>query len=264
MPKHNLNNYFPGQHTTRTRDLAEESRRIEQLLADGKFQTNRSATIHFSRKIGSGALEIAHLLAPRIGYTVIDREIMEHIANDARLGLQAAAYFDERYPGYLSNIKSMFDREKKIVWDDYVHYLFSAVLVLADLRPTICVGRGVHLIMPRHWVLSVRIIASENYRVQRFMRNQKLKEATARKMLKKMDTEQRLFFQRAFGKRQAEPSEFDMVINCDYLTDPSWVATIVEEYFRKKFAGEHGGSVNVLEASKQAAQMFDKEDKIEV
>lgn len=194
MPDSCSNYYLPGQYTAQPRDIQDESKQVLRLTSSHKPQAHRSATIHFSRKIGSGALEIAHLLAPRIGYTVIDREIMEHIANDAGLGLQSAAYFDERYPGYLSNIKLMFSRKKKIVWDDYVRYLFSAVLALADLKPTIFVGRGVHLIMPRHWVLSVRIIASEDYRVRRLMRNLNLKEESARKILKKMDNEQRHFF----------------------------------------------------------------------
>lgn len=237
MSGYDPNEYVPGQYKPQKRDFSKEARIIEQRLAGGIFQANRSATIHFSRKIGSGALEIAHLLASRIGYTVIDRGIMEHIAKDAQLSLQTAAYFDERYPGRLSTVAAMFSQKKKIVWDDYIRYLFSAVLTFADLKPTIFVGRGVHLIMPRHWVLSIRIIASEDKRVQRLMRKLNLKESDARQTLKKLDNEQHRFFQRAFGKRAAKPSEFDMVINCDHITDPAWAAKIIEKAFQKKFAG---------------------------
>jgi cytidylate kinase len=237
MSESDPNEYVAGQYKPWKRDFSKEARFIEQGLAGGKFQANRSATIHFSRKIGSGALEIAHLLAPRIGYTVIDRGIMEHIAKNAQLRLQTAAYFDERYPGRLATLAAMFSQKKKIVWDDYVGYLFSAVLTLADLRPTIFVGRGVHLIMPRNWVFSVRIIASQNKRVQRLMRKLNLKERDARQTLKKMDKEQHRFFQRAFGKREAKPAEFDMVINCDHMTDPAWAAKIIQKAFQKKFAG---------------------------
>ena len=79
--------YIPGQYRPDgKRDLSEESGHFARMLQVRRPQTQRSATIHFSRKIGSGALEIAHLLAPRIGYTVIDRQILEHIARDAQLG----------------------------------------------------------------------------------------------------------------------------------------------------------------------------------
>ena len=42
-------------------------------------------TICFSRKIGVGALEIADILAEKIGYHVVDREIVEHMASEAKL-----------------------------------------------------------------------------------------------------------------------------------------------------------------------------------
>jgi cytidylate kinase len=229
--------YIPGQYRPDgKRDLSEESGHFARMLQARRPQTQRFATIHFSRKIGSGALEIAHLLAPRIGYTVIDRQILEHIARDAQLGDPAAAYFDERYPGRLSELASMFFKGPPIRWDDYFRHLFGAVLALAELGPTIFVGRGAHLIMPRHWVLSIRIIASENTRVQRLMRELNLNEKTARSVLRKMDSEQHQFFRRAFGKHQADPSEFDMVINCDYITNPSCAASIIEQAFRKKYA----------------------------
>ncbi|MCJ7683552.1 MAG: cytidylate kinase-like family protein, partial [Desulfobacteraceae bacterium] len=42
-------------------------------------------TICFSRKMGVGALEVADILAEKIGCRVIDREILEYIANQADL-----------------------------------------------------------------------------------------------------------------------------------------------------------------------------------
>lgn len=65
-------------------------------------QAYRSATVHFSRKIGAGALKIAHRLAKRIGYAVVDKEILEDIARDAQLSVQALTRFDERHAGKLA------------------------------------------------------------------------------------------------------------------------------------------------------------------
>ena len=239
MPVVEFQDNSPYHAGTRVRNIPEEAHRA---LANDRPtqapQAQRSATIHFSRKIGSGALEIAYRLAARIGYVVVDREIVEYIARDARLSSQAVAQFDERHPGKLIEMKNTLKRRDSIIWDDYLRYLFSTILTLVELRPTIFVGRGAHLIMPRNWVLSVRIIASEETRVRRLMANSNLEEKSARRRLKKMDGEQRRFFQLAFSKQAAPPSEFDMIINSDYIRNPTCAAMIIEQAFRKVFAAK--------------------------
>ena len=71
-------------------------------------------TICFSRKIGVGALEIADILAEQTGYRVVDSEILEHIANQAKLSEKTVALFDERYPGQIGELLSFAFREKPL------------------------------------------------------------------------------------------------------------------------------------------------------
>ena len=46
---------------------------------------------------------------------------------------------------------------------------------------------------------------------------------------------QRSFFKKVYGKEEASPYEFDMVINFDYIRKPQWAADIVEKAFQTKF-----------------------------
>lgn len=199
------------------------------------FPTKMSSTISFSRKIGVGALEIADILAEKIGYRVADREILECIAKDAKLSKSCVDCFDERYPGKTSELSSMLFKKKSFLMSDYVRHLFGAVFSIAGSGPTIFVGRGVHLIMPRHWVLAVRFISSKNYRVKRLAEVLKVKEKNAEKILNRFDKEQKEFFKKAFGKTDASPYEFDMVINCDYIREPKCAAEIVARAYNEKF-----------------------------
>ncbi|MBW2321501.1 MAG: cytidylate kinase-like family protein, partial [Deltaproteobacteria bacterium] len=66
----------------------------------------------------------------------------------------------------------------------------------------------------------------------------KVKEKEAADKLPQIDKEQRSFFKKVFGKKDALPYEFDIVINCDYIKDTQVAAKIVEEAFKKKFAQE--------------------------
>jgi cytidylate kinase len=195
-------------------------------------------TICFSRKIGVGALEIADILAKKINYNVVDRDLLMHIAQEAKLSEKTVAYFDERYPGVLNEFAKLLFGEKSFIKSDYSRHLANVVLSIAGLEPTIFVGRGTHLIIPRDQVLAVRFICSDEYRIKRLSRILKVKENTATDKLPQVDKEQRQFFKKAFGKKNAVPYEFDIVINCDYINRPKDAAEIVELAFKKKFAKE--------------------------
>ena len=65
-------------------------------------------------------------------------------------------FFDERYPGKMSELGAMFFGEKSFIMSDYVKNLVSAVFTFANMGSTIFVGRGIHLILPRDRVLAVR------------------------------------------------------------------------------------------------------------
>ena len=188
-------------------------------------------TICFSRKIGVGALEVADILANRIGYSVVDREIIHHIAQKAKIREKTVSAFDEIYPGKMNEFLSLLFGEKSFIKSDYAQHLFRAILSIAYLGPTIFVGRGTHLILPRDRVLAVRIISSRHHRIKRLKNLLEVKEEAARRKLAQIDKQQRNFFKKVFGKRDASAYEFDLVINFDFICDPQSAAAIVETAF---------------------------------
>ncbi|MGD8883913.1 MAG: hypothetical protein PVI82_18585, partial [Desulfobacterales bacterium] len=60
----------------------------------------------------------------------------------------------------------------------------------------------------------------------------------AEKLIVQIDKEQRDFFKKAFGKKDALPYEFDLVINSDFITSPLASAEIVAQAFKEKFIAE--------------------------
>ncbi|MGD8303234.1 MAG: cytidylate kinase-like family protein, partial [Desulfobacterales bacterium] len=195
-------------------------------------------TICFSRKIGVGTLEIADLLSKKIGYPVIDRQLLDHVARNKRLSQKTVAFFDERYAGKISEFARLLFGEKAFVMSDYMRSVISTVFTFADMGGTIFVGRGIHLILPRDRVLAVRIICSDEYRINRLAEILDLEKKEIQKLLSQIDQEQRSFFKKAYGKKDASPYEFDIVINANFITRPQMAADIVAEAFNQKFATE--------------------------
>ncbi len=192
-------------------------------------------TICISRKIGVGALEIADILAQKLGLKVIDREILEHMARDTALAQKTIGLFDERYPGMMSELTAMIFNEKSFVLSDYYKLLAKSVIALSTQEPSIFVGRGIHLILPREHVLAIRLISSDEFRINRLARIMKTTEAEAKKRMAVIDKEQRDFFKDVYQKKDASPYEFDMVINMDYIGEPQRAADIVALAFERKF-----------------------------
>ena len=241
--------YIPGTHAKKRPDPAhladqfirEWHQRHLKLKGEKFVPSEIPPVICFSRKIGGGALEIADLLAGKIYYRVVDRELLEHMAKDKELSKKTVEFFDERYPGKMSELGSMLFGEKSFIMSEYVKNLVSAVFTFSNMGSSIFVGRGAHLILPRDRVLAVRIICSDEYRIERLANILDVEESEAEKLLHKIDHEQRAFFKKVFGKKDASPYEFDMVINSDFITGPAEAAEIIACAFKEKFAAELEG-----------------------
>jgi cytidylate kinase len=233
--------YVPGMYVKRrpeAHELADQYMRDWELrrpkMEERRAKPEMPPTICFSRKIGVGALEIADILAEQIGYRVADREVLEHIAREGRLSARTVAFFDERYPGAISEFLSMLFGEKAFIESDYARRLISTVISFAMSAPTIFVGRGTHLVLPRQRVLAVRFIGSRSYRTKRLANILNIAEKEVNKKIDEIDKEQRDFFKKVYGKKEASPYEFDLVVNCDHL-DLQSAAGIAAQAFKQKF-----------------------------
>ena len=211
--------------------LERDSKKEPQLLPP---------SICFSRKIGAGALEIAGVLSEMAEYPVINREILEHIADEANLSDKTVRLFDGRYPGKLREFISMAFGERSFVQSDYTTHMFDVVFSMAGLGPAIFVGRGIHLALPRDRVFAVRIVSSRESRIKRIVRVANISELRAEEVLDQVDREQRAFFKNVYGKKSAPADEFDLVINCDHIQDARLAAELISLSFQKKFGQMEG------------------------
>ncbi|MBN1102990.1 MAG: cytidylate kinase-like family protein [Deltaproteobacteria bacterium] len=228
----------PGAEALSSQYVREWDERRLKWGGRSKYEEAIPPTLCFSRKIGVGALEIADLLAERTAYRVLDRELLEHIAKEAKLTEKTVALFDETYPGKLKEFIALAFGEKSFIHCDYARHLFSVVLAVAGLAPTIFVGRGTHLILPRSRVLAIRFVASRAHRVQRLMKILGATKEVVESRLDQLDREQRKFFKKAFGQEDAPAYEFDMVINLEYISKPEESVELVALAFKQKFGME--------------------------
>jgi cytidylate kinase len=238
--------YVPGTYARQRPDvaqLAEEHIRnwVKRQLKSRPTQIELAQiqpTICFSRKIGVGALQIADLLAEKLNYRVADRVLLDYMAKNKKLSKHTIEFFDERYPGKMSELASMLFGERSFVLSDYLQNFISAAYTFADMGSIVFVGRGIHLFLPRDRVLAARIICSDAKRIIRLGKILDVEEKEAKNIISRVDKEQSEFFKKAYGKDEASPYEFDMVINRDFIDHPPSVAKVIAKAYFEKFAAE--------------------------
>jgi len=238
--------YVPGTYAKKRPEAGKLAAQYAQEWASRrqKLQQKKGAPteippcICFSRKIGVGALEVADILAKKLHLRVADREILDHMSGETQLDKETVKFYDELYPGKTVELSALLFGKKSFQMDDYLRNLASAVYSLAMLGSTVFVGRGTHLILPRERVLAVRFICADPFRIERLASLLTISKEEAVKTLTKIDREQQAFFRKAFGKKDAPASEFDLVFNFDHLNETKFAADLVARAFRSKFAAE--------------------------
>jgi len=233
--------YTPGQYGRQRQGAAELASRYirewdeRRLKLKGEKPKGALPAVCLSRKIGVGALEAADIVGQKIGFRVVDREILDHIAHEADLSRETVSQFDERYPGKMNEFLSLAFGEKAFIKSDYARHLFSAIYSLAGMAPTIFVGRGAHLLLPRDQILAVRCICSRAHRIDRLTRILNISKTEAETVVDRVDREQRDFFKNVYGKKGASSYEFDIILNFDHIPHPEGAAEIIVQSYRVKF-----------------------------
>ncbi|MDD9304882.1 MAG: cytidylate kinase-like family protein [Desulfobacter sp.] len=191
--------------------------------------------ICLSRGIGAGALEVADILSKRTGYPVIDKELIEHMAKDSSLTEKIIKFFDERFPGEMNELLVALSIEKKFLKNDYVKQLAKTVTALSHTEPTIFVGRGTHLILPRHIILSVQLVCSRKHRIEKLADMLGIDKGEAERRLNIIDEEHHEFFKAVYLREKTSSDEFDLIINMDHIKSVHQIAQVIASAFEQKF-----------------------------
>ncbi|WP_303921153.1 AAA family ATPase [Treponema berlinense] len=188
------------------------------------------AIVTFSRQIAALGDELSLLVAKKLGYSFVGCEDLEKRIVELGFPREKLHKYAERKPGFFDSLAK--DR------DEYLDYLQTAILEIADENNCVIVGRGSSVILnavQNHFCF--RIIASEGDRVQRLMELHNLDEKKAVKKLLVADKQKAAFYKSFFNCNINDPTVFHAVINTsatDLDSAASMIATLVKESITPK------------------------------
>jgi cytidylate kinase len=186
--------------------------------------------ITISREAGACGGQVAELVGQKLGWEVLDKNLVDHVADRYRLSRPMLEMVDETTADWADTIfGNWFDR-KIISHAKYVAHLSQVVLAAARRGSVVLVGRGAQFLLPRDQGLAVRIIAPTGFRVREIVRRHGLDAAEAQRFIARVDRDRRQFVQQFFHRDIDDPHLYDLVINVARRGPAATAEQIVDAY----------------------------------
>jgi cytidylate kinase len=190
-----------------------------------------------SREAGAGGSEIAQALGEQLGWEVLDKNLLDNMADRFHLSKEMLALIDETPGNWVFDVLGTWMDPTLIPHEKYVMRLGRVVLASARRGKVILVGRGSQFLLPPDRGLSVRIIAPLAYRVRHIVEHLGQTAEHARTWVENVDRQRHEFVRRYFRRDVADPHLYDLVLNVDRLGTAGAVQTIITALRRKGCCG---------------------------
>jgi cytidylate kinase len=187
---------------------ARETMRIQELI---------HPYVAISRETGVDALSLAQGIADKCGWKVLDRELLDYMAEHEHFSRLALEFVDERTVSWFHEMFGKWLDKELVSQAEYVSRLGKLVMLAAQHDSKVFVGRGVQFMLPRECGLAVRIIATLEQRVNCIMKKRNYKQHQAKKFVEITDLERSQFVERYFHRDVRDPHLYDLTINLEKI-----------------------------------------------
>jgi hypothetical protein len=170
-----------------------------------------------SRESGAGGGHIARLVGEATGWEVLDRKLLECVAERYHTSPAVLELVDETTANRITEMFGNWIHPASVSQMQYVCRLSRVILMAARTGKVIFVGRGAQFVLPHERGLSVRIVAPQNYRVRQIMERRHLSFEEARDYVVKTDAGRQECASQYFHHDIADPHLFDLVVNVEKI-----------------------------------------------
>lgn len=166
-----------------------------------------------SRQAGSGGTEVARRVGERLGWSVLDRDLVNVLAQRIELEPRLLQLMDETRVSWFSETLLNLFNSRLVLQDSYVSMLSRVIALAAFEGRVIIVGRGANLVLPPDDGLRVRVVAPRGLRIAALVEREGLESKAAAMRLDEVDTSRANFVRRHFHAEVSDTANFDLVID---------------------------------------------------
>lgn len=186
--------------------------------------------ITISRQFGAGGADVARLVADRLGWSLVDNELIGQVATRAGLPPEEVAEREERAPGFIerlartlaSSVPEFVAPESGTVPDLTEERLVQVTeAVVADLARqgnVVLVGRAAPAVLATvPGALHVQIVAPLPWRISRVMERHQLDAKGAEQRIHDVDANRARYHKQYYRRDWTDPANYHMVLNTGAL-----------------------------------------------
>src|SRR6266704_4127521 len=205
--------------------------------------------ITITRQYASGGSDVARLVAVALGWTVIDNEFVDQVAERAGLPAAEVAQLEERAPGLLERLArtlavaspEMFlasaaappvERDEATI----VKMTERVIAEAASHGRIVLVGRGAQAVLaqrPPPDALHVYVVASKPWRMRLAVERLGVPAATVERAVAEIDHRRDQYVKTYYGRARHDVVNYDLVVNAERLGIEGAAAAIVGEARRR-------------------------------
>lgn len=194
------------------------SQNVAQREPAPRGEEDMGPFITISREKGAGGSEIAAVVAKELGWDVLDRELVDVMADKYSMPHQVAELLDEKHPNWMEDLFATWLAGHDFSSSAYIHRLKRILLLAGQHGNVVIVGRGAQFVLPTERGLSVRILAPRDHRVQRIADRQGISPTEAGDFVDQQDRQHDEFVKEFLHHDSADPHVYDLVINVEKLS----------------------------------------------
>ncbi len=201
----------------------------------------RTLTIAVSRQTGSRGGSIAQRVGRKLGWQVVDQDLLEFMAQQGSPGDDMTAAAREWADRRLVELRqtAMLGADQNEV------QLARMILTLGAMGEVVLVGRGAGHLLPASSTLHVRIVAPRTERVAYFTQWQRLTPHDSEREVELRDAQRSQYMLDQFNVDANDPVNYDLVLNSGTMGE-DLCAEVIVSAAKTKMLGDDSGEFNAL------------------
>jgi len=191
--------------------------------------------ITIAREPGSGGAPIAKSVAEKLGFELVDKQILEAIAKSIQKRTAIVKEIDEKSRNSIEDIIHSVLNLEYVDDSKYIAELGRVVASYASKGNVVILGRGSHLLTPMAKGLHVSITAPKHVRIRRAMEHEGFDLQKAREVIDRVEESRNQFIKQYFTSDAKRRNVYDLTINTSFFSVLE-ARDIIIEAFKQKFS----------------------------
>jgi len=179
-----------------------------------------------SRDYGAMGDEVAERLAERLGVECYNRQILDMIADKAKVNAELMAELDEKVSGMRDAWLYALISGQGAFPANYMRHLTNVVLGLMRSGGVV-VGRGAHVILSGKGALRTRVAGSVEVCARRVAEREGIDLDSARAKVEEIQHERSAFVWKAYKSRLNDATAFDLTLCSDRFDGPDAIVEVI-------------------------------------